>query len=72
MTKKQQIFHAVGMAFIMSLCMSLVMALKMNGMHPELLRIWIPDAITSFCVALPLSFFVPALLTRIMDELKIK
>lgn len=71
MSRKQKVFQSVCMALIMSCCMSFVMTVKNIGFHSNLIAVWFPNAVLGFAVAIPLSFFVPSLIQKLMRSLGI-
>jgi hypothetical protein len=71
MTIGQIVFNGFWMAFIMSICMAFVMAVVNVGLGSNFVAAWLSGAGVGFVVSLPLSFFLPPLLQKIMKRLKI-
>jgi hypothetical protein len=68
---RQILFSGFSMAFIMSMCMSFVMTLINLGLGGDFVRVWLASWGIGFVVSLPLSFFLPLFLQKIMKLLKI-
>jgi hypothetical protein len=71
MTVRQIVFNGLSMAVIMSVCMSLAMAIINVGFGPHFMTAWLTGTGIGFVVSLPLSFIMPPLLMKIMARLKI-
>lgn len=71
MSQKQRIVQSIGMALIMSCCMSFVMAVKNMGFPPNFIAMWLPNALIGFLVAIPLSFFLPPVIQKWTKKLGI-
>jgi hypothetical protein len=59
------------MALVMSFCMAFVMTAVNVGFGSSFITPWLKGAGVGFVVSLPLSFFLPPLLQKIMKKLKI-
>jgi hypothetical protein len=59
------------MAFVMSISMSFVMTAVNLGFGSNFVTAWLTGAGIGFIVSLPLSFFLPLLLQKMMKRLKI-
>jgi hypothetical protein len=59
------------MAFIMSMCMAFVMTVINIGFGGNFLVLWLKGWGIGFVVSLPLSFFLPPFLQKIIKRLKI-
>ncbi|MDR1430475.1 MAG: DUF2798 domain-containing protein [Spirochaetaceae bacterium] len=67
----QIVFNGFWMALIMSVCMAFVMTVVNVGFGDNFIRAWLTGAGVGFIVSLPLSFFLPPLLQKIMKMLNI-
>jgi small-conductance mechanosensitive channel len=67
----QILFNGLCMAFIMSMCMAFVMAAINVGFTSNFLSAWLMGWGIGFVVSLPLSFFLPPMLQKIMIKLKL-
>jgi hypothetical protein len=63
--------QGISMTLIMSLCMAFVMTAANSGFGSSFVSLWLTGAGVGFVVSLPLSFFLPPLLQKIMKWLKI-
>jgi hypothetical protein len=67
----QILFNGFCMALIMSVCMAFVMTAVNIGFGDNFLSAWLTGTAIGFVVSLPLSFFLPPFLQKIMKWLKI-
>jgi hypothetical protein len=68
---RQILFFGFCMAILMSLCMSLAMALINVGPGRYFWGAWLSGWGIGFLVSLPFSFFVPPLIQKLMAKLRI-
>ncbi|MDR1362853.1 MAG: DUF2798 domain-containing protein [Spirochaetaceae bacterium] len=66
---KRNIVMALGMCVFMSVFMSFVMTTVSIGFSEIFVAAWLKGVAIGFCVALPLSFLIPMLMTRVCDKL---
>jgi hypothetical protein len=71
MTIAQIVFNGFWMACVMSICMAFVMTAVNVGFGSNFVAAWLTGAGVGFVVSLPLSFFLPPFLQKIMKRLKI-
>jgi hypothetical protein len=71
MNRNQILFNGFCMAIFMSLCMSFVMTAVNVGFGSNFIPAWLAGGGVGFLVSLPLSFFLPPFLQKIMERLKI-
>jgi hypothetical protein len=68
---RQILFFGFCMAVIMSMCMSFAMTVVNVGINQFFLNAWLIGWGIGFLVSLPFSFFVPPLIQKLMQILKI-
>ncbi|MDR1143095.1 MAG: DUF2798 domain-containing protein [Spirochaetaceae bacterium] len=71
MTLRQILFSGFWTALIMSLCIAFVITAANAGLGGRFTAEWLANAAVGFIISLPLSFFLPPLLMKIMKLLKI-
>jgi hypothetical protein len=72
MSKRQILFFGSCLSVIMSLSMALAMTIINVGLDkPHFVSAWLEGGMIGFLVSLPLSFFVPSLIQKLMFSLKV-
>jgi hypothetical protein len=72
MSKRQMVFFGSILSVIMSLSMALAMTIINVGLDkPYFIKAWLEGGGIGFLVSLPLSFFVPSLIQKLMGALKV-
>ncbi|MDR1307769.1 MAG: DUF2798 domain-containing protein [Treponema sp.] len=71
MTLRQILFNGFWIALIMSLCAAFAITAVNAGFGGRFTAEWLAGTAVGFIASLPLSFFLPPLLMKIMKLLKI-
>lgn len=69
---KRRVFVSLCTAVCMSMCMSLAMTIINVGFVERFFLLWLRAWGIAFVVTAPLAFFVPPLVQKLADKLKLK
>ncbi|MBP9483254.1 MAG: DUF2798 domain-containing protein [Negativicutes bacterium] len=68
MSLKQEIISKIAAAFVLSLCMSLILTVINIGFSESLVKIWLRTWLTAFTIVTPLTFLIPGFINKIVTK----